>query len=50
MEFQEEDRICFKYHYYLSGESLRKLSEQIKRAHSTTNKEERIPMLDYFAD
>ena len=39
MEFQDEDRICFKYHYYLSDESARKLSELIKSARSTTNKE-----------
>ena len=40
MDCEDEDRICFKYHYYLRDESARKLSELIQRARSTTNKQE----------
>ena len=39
MKLEDEDRFCFIYHYYLSDESARKLSQLIKRAGSTTNKE-----------
>ena len=39
MEIQDEDRICFKSHYFLDDESARLLSEQITRARSRTNKE-----------
>ena len=40
MEFQGEDRICFKYHSYLSDECAGKISDTITRARSRTNKEE----------
>ena len=40
MEFEDSDMICFKYHYYLSNESARRLSELFNTARSTANKEE----------
>ena len=36
IDFEEEDRICFKYSYYLNDESAEMLSELIKIARSTT--------------
>ena len=39
MEFEDEDRICFKNHYFLDADSAQKLSYHITRAPSTTNKE-----------
>ena len=39
MEFEDEDGICFKNHYFLDEVSARKLRDIIPRAHLTTNKE-----------
>ena len=40
MEFQDEDQICFKSHYFLDEKIEQKLSEINKSASSTTNKEQ----------
>ena len=37
MEFEEEDRICCKGHYFLDDASARRLSDLITGAPSTTN-------------
>ena len=45
MQFEEQDRICFKNHDLLDADSDRQLSNLIKRARSRTRKEKVTDLL-----
>ena len=47
MDFREEDRECFKSHYYLDDGAHQKITALIKRARTTTNKNQARCLLDW---
>ena len=47
MDFRDEERECFKSHYYLVDETHQKILEIIERARSTTNKHRARRLLNW---
>ena len=47
MDFDDEDRICFKSLDYLDDETHQKITELIQRARTTTNKQQARSLLSW---
>ena len=47
MDFRDEERECFKSHYYLDDETHQKILEILERARTATNKNRASRLLDW---